>query len=293
MPCPKSPLEDEGMVRAFFGWRSRSVLVLILIGFLGCWGDGASEVRETHESPSPTESGDAGRRPGAGRGPGEETLEGRLEKKILERTLEARRSQGRAPVAWEDGLAGSARAHSRDMAVRGFWDHVNPDGDGPAERVSAEHRRFVGLVSENIWKGMGYDTAGADELATLIVQSWMKSPGHRRNILKAETTHLGVGIFRRGGEIHATQVFGELWAVIDPPLPSQVRRGGEVLVQATGVDRVSPQRFDLAVGRQSSSPKALGNVILDEVPGLYRLRFYFPQGRGFTIVPGPSIEIGS
>jgi len=42
------------------------------------------------------------------------------------------------------------------------------------------------------------------------MNSWRSSPGHRRNILDPDYTHLGVGVAAAGGEIRAAQLFATL-----------------------------------------------------------------------------------
>jgi hypothetical protein len=51
----------------------------------------------------------------------------------------------------EPVLVDIARDHAMDMLEREFFDHVNPDGLGPTERVDRAHRAIVGEVSENVW----------------------------------------------------------------------------------------------------------------------------------------------
>ena len=43
--------------------------------------------------------------------------------------------------------------------------------------------------------------------ARLIVDGWMTSPGHRRNILDPRYTHLGVGVAAKDKMCYATQIF--------------------------------------------------------------------------------------
>ena len=43
--------------------------------------------------------------------------------------------------------------------------------------------------------------------ARFIVDGWMTSPGHRRNILDPNYTHIGVGVAAREKNCYATQVF--------------------------------------------------------------------------------------
>ena len=55
-------------------------------------------------------------------------------------------------------------------------------------------------------------------LAQVIMSGWMNSPGHRKNILSPEYTHLGIGVITNNQEVKATQVFiGVADAGIKPP----------------------------------------------------------------------------
>jgi uncharacterized protein YkwD len=89
-----------------------------------------------------------------------------------------------------------ARAHSKDMAQRGFFDHVNPDGDDPFDRLAAAGWDSP-VAGENI--AWGYPDAEQ------VVDGWMKSPGHCTNIMERSFRWIGVGYYE--GD-YWTQVFG-------------------------------------------------------------------------------------
>jgi uncharacterized protein YkwD len=84
-------------------------------------------------------------------------------------------------------LTRSAAKHSADMVARRFFDHVNPDGLGQAERAAAEG--YSGQVGENIYTG-----AGAAVTPRLAVRYWMRSPDHRKNLLAKAYRDGGLGI---------------------------------------------------------------------------------------------------
>jgi uncharacterized protein YkwD len=54
-------------------------------------------------------------------------------------------------------------------------------------------------VEENIYRG----TRSAPEQA---IAGWMRSPGHRRNLLSPRFTEVGFGIAQRGSDIFYVQV---------------------------------------------------------------------------------------
>lgn len=84
-----------------------------------------------------------------------------------------------------DAVARVAQAHSDDMRRRDYFDHVDPSGRTPMQRVQAAGI-VVSAVAENI--ALGQPTGQA------VFRSWMDSAGHRRNMLNCEYTHHGVGV---------------------------------------------------------------------------------------------------
>jgi len=103
-------------------------------------------------------------------------------------------------LVWAGRLAVAAHGHNDDMVRRGFFAHESPDGRSVADRVRTAGYDYR-VVAENI--AAGQRTAGE------VVQAWMDSPGHRRNILSADIREIGVG-FTEGGSLATmwTQVFG-------------------------------------------------------------------------------------
>lgn len=77
------------------------------------------------------------------------------------------------PLALSPQLTVAARAHSLDMANRDFFDHVNPDGLNPTQRVQAAG--YAGTAGENI--AAGYTSIDA------VHRAWLESVGHRKNVL--------------------------------------------------------------------------------------------------------------
>jgi uncharacterized protein YkwD len=101
------------------------------------------------------------------------------------------------PVVAEAQLRCAARLHSQDMAVRMFFDHTNPDGMSPWDRVDLTD--YSGNASgENIAQGYPDPTA--------VMQGWMDSDGHCANIMNPDNTELGVGYY--GEDNYWTQVMG-------------------------------------------------------------------------------------
>ena len=121
-----------------------------------------------------------------------------------------RRRAGRGPLRTDTALRRAAIRHSEDMVERDYLEHVNPDGLDSHERiVRAGYRlRPSGFsTGENLATGQ----TGADSPA-VIVDGWMHSRGHRRNILRRSFDEIGIGIVPRhtggGGGATYTTTFG-------------------------------------------------------------------------------------
>jgi uncharacterized protein YkwD len=103
-----------------------------------------------------------------------------------------RTSRGLKRLRSSSKLAQAAAGHSRDMVRRGYFDHVSPGGSTMQDRIKPTGWFSGGrsyFFAENLAWGSG-------ELASPqhIVESWMNSAGHRRNILTRRYDELGVGI---------------------------------------------------------------------------------------------------
>src|SRR5262245_23769756 len=117
-----------------------------------------------------------------------------------------RRAVEEEPLQWDDKLAMLARAHSEDMATRGYFKHVNPEGLTPMKRLEAADYDGCRLVGENIHqnnlysrvitekKKTTYDWNSMEQIAAGTMKEWMNSEGHRQNILEKEFTREGVGV---------------------------------------------------------------------------------------------------
>jgi len=103
-------------------------------------------------------------------------------------------------------LTRSATGHTRDMVAADYFDHVSPAG-----------RTLLDWVQDGSYlrRGMAYELGENIALGTLqlatpaaIVDGWMASPGHRRNILNADFTDSGIGIVAQAPSQYAEGLAG-------------------------------------------------------------------------------------
>ena len=115
------------------------------------------------------------------------------------RLTNAQRAQhGCGPLRADSRLRTAARRHSADMHLRHYFEHNSLDGTGPWTRIKAAGYSMPG--AENI--AQGYPTAQT------VVQGWMRSPGHRANILNCGLKAVGIGVEYGQGGPWWTQDFG-------------------------------------------------------------------------------------
>ncbi|WBC09819.1 CAP domain-containing protein [Micromonospora sp. WMMA1947] len=91
----------------------------------------------------------------------------------------------------------AAQRHSQDQADHKKMDHTGSDGSQPWDRVKAAGYSYR-MVGENV--AWNYQTPAA------VMEGWMNSEGHRKNILNCSYTQIGVGVARSNGP-YWTQVF--------------------------------------------------------------------------------------
>ncbi|MFG2884497.1 CAP domain-containing protein [Streptomyces sp. NPDC048297] len=120
------------------------------------------------------------------------------EAEVLKLVNEERAKVGCSALAANSSLTGLAETFSADMAARSFFSDTDPDGATPWDR--AAKAGMTDLGAENIARGQ------AD--AAAVMDAWMKSPGHRANILNCDFKTLGVGVHFGPGGPWWTQDFG-------------------------------------------------------------------------------------
>ena len=123
-----------------------------------------------------------------------------LEERVLTLTNRERAAVGCSALASSRRLVAAARKHTDEMARTGRLSHDSADGRTFADRVTEQGYSFR-LIAENI--ASGHESAGD------VMRAWMRSSGHRANILNCELRDIGVAYaVSARGKPFWTQDFG-------------------------------------------------------------------------------------
>jgi uncharacterized protein YkwD len=110
------------------------------------------------------------------------SLDPELARKLIN---EYRRENGLKPLGLNAELTAAARSHSKDLAQWDRISHYGSDGSNPWDRVkrTGYHAR---LAAENVGTGQ----IDFQE----VMRGWKESPGHNKNLLLADATHMGIAL---------------------------------------------------------------------------------------------------
>lgn len=127
-----------------------------------------------------------------------------LERFAFDLINQKRTANGLSELLWNEDVAEIARLHSRNMAENNYFNHKGlVDGftvDGRANSLGVRNWMAIG---ENIAFNRGFSKP-----AEHAVESWMRSNGHRTNILNNRWNQTGIGIATDdNGGYYITQVF--------------------------------------------------------------------------------------
>lgn len=104
---------------------------------------------------------------------------------VLATVNAARAKAGCAPLRMNPRLVAAANSHARAMAEQNFFGHAGKDGSRFSSRIKRQGYSYR-AAAENI--------AAGQKSAGQVVQGWLKSSGHRRNILNCQMKDTGIAL---------------------------------------------------------------------------------------------------
>lgn len=152
-----------------------------------------------------------------------------IEQEILRLVNKQRIDNGLIPLQSDEQLQNCAREHSADMLANMKLSHVSKS-KLPAERVKLACPNLFFGVFENIAYCKGKNET---EIAEALVNAWMDSDGHKKNILTTDINYTGIGVSPESSDgIHyVTQLMTDSIARLVSDVPSSTTAGGNITLK--------------------------------------------------------------
>jgi uncharacterized protein YkwD len=88
------------------------------------------------------------------------------------------------PVSWSGNLAMAAYLHSKDMVRKNFLSHTGSNGSSADLRISRQGYP---------WRAYGENIAAGSPTVSSVIQGWLGSERHCRNMMNPAFTEIGAG----------------------------------------------------------------------------------------------------
>jgi uncharacterized protein YkwD len=255
--------------------RPLSRIALLAAGLvLGCGGAGASGGHSASGSPVTR--------------PGQPLTLDEAQRYVLELVNHDRDEHGLAPVTWDDTAAKAGTKHARDMASHGFTAHFGSDGSVPEQRYTeagGEHMvtENAGCLADGSARELDPDArfqpAELEKIERAFMDEVPPNDGHRRNILTAWHTSVGIGLaLTKGLEIPCmAQEFVDRYGAYGA-LPKSAKVGQKTKIKG---ERKRPAEVAGVAIARIDFPKPQKALALNQTHG-YAIpkpsTTYFPKG---------------
>ncbi len=185
-------------------------------------------------------------------------------------TNEDRVRQGLPELTPDALLAEAAQLKAEDMATKGYFSHVSPDGKSPWYWLQQVEYPY-GYAGENL----AIDFKDSKE----VEDAWMASPAHHANIVKPQYTRIGIGtaegMYEGEKTTFVVQYFASVRKGASIPQLSDIGSTSNPRVLGAEVEPLSPDAFTLFFARVAASPLHTITYVLGGIAGLFLLLLFF------------------
>lgn len=108
----------------------------------------------------------------------------KAEQEVVNLVNQERQKAGLKPLEIDIKTSNVARLKAEDMKKKGYFSHTSPTYGSPFDML-----KQFGVT----YKTAGENIAKGQRTPQQVVNAWMNSEGHKRNILSKSFTHIGVG----------------------------------------------------------------------------------------------------
>lgn len=121
----------------------------------------------------------------------------RFIEEVIRLTNEERKKAGLPPLGTTSKLSEAAKLRAEELTEK--YSHDRPDGSGCFT--------ILEVVNLNGYRAVGENIAMGQKTPEQVVQAWMNSEGHRRNIMNVQFEEIGVGYADNDGWSGWVQLF--------------------------------------------------------------------------------------
>lgn len=123
---------------------------------------------------------------------------------------EAREKRQKPILPYHERLEVAAYFHSEAMVKQDFFSHQNPKSS--SRKTTTDRGKLAGIANPMIAENIVYTYTQNNppsylEIGDAMMDSWMKSEGHKKNILSEKAQQVGCGAYFNGENWYGTQVF--------------------------------------------------------------------------------------
>lgn len=132
---------------------------------------------------------------------------------IIDLTNKARGLNGLPALSENQLLNAIAETRARDMFEKQYFAHVSPSGDQAsdvAQRIGYQYK----IIAENIASGRFLTNQK-------VIDGWMQSPGHRKNLLSSEVKELGAAIIKGSMSGQETWISVQIFGLQSPSVSQE------------------------------------------------------------------------
>jgi uncharacterized protein YkwD len=133
---------------------------------------------------------------------------------IIMLTNDARALNGLQALRTNLLLNAIAESRAKDMLEKQYFAHVSPAGQQASDIAQSVGYHYK-IIAENIGRGNFYTNQK-------IVDGWMQSPGHRRNILSPEVEEIGAAVLKGRMNSMETYISVQIFGRQSPPVSQHI-----------------------------------------------------------------------
>jgi hypothetical protein len=172
---------------------------------------------------------------------------------VVDLTNDERADNAVLPLVRNSILDEAARLKAEHMAKHEYFSHFSPEGVTPWHWFSE-----AGYVYAHAGENLAIHFTDSTE----VVEAWMKSPAHRKNIVNSLYTEIGVGTAKGKYEgydtVYVVQLFGSPAVAPPKPEPEPIFPASPPIVEEVAV--IEPEAAPVA------TPEPIETEVLAELP---------------------------